>query len=146
MSKVKYKKIIKSSIQEYALKYLNDIKISKTKGSELTFKKLELAKYLTPSVQDISVEMCKFIIKVQMRMLEVKCNFPSKYEDLLCNMCKITECSQEHLLECKVLNGEMSIENVRYNDIYGENIENMVIVAKKLKRNLRMKIELENGM
>ena len=83
-----------------------------------------------------------------MRMLEVKCNFPGKYEDLLCNLCQFTECSQEHLLQCRLLNSEkqVNIENMRYEEIYGENIENMLIVANQLKRNLRKKIELEEEM
>ena len=68
-------------------------------------------------------------------MYPVKCNFRNQYlNNTLCNLCKIEEDRQEHLLECKVLEHfvpEIQKTNVQYKDIFGT-IEQIIQASKLL--------------
>ena len=56
-------------------------------------------------------------------MIDVKCNFSSKFEDTSCNYCMTNEDqTQEHLMRCtKILQQNPLIDNneVMYSDIFG---------------------------
>ena len=63
---------------------------------------LKCSEYITNS--DISSEHSKLLFKFRTRMYSVKTNFRSKFEnDLICNLCASSECSQRHLFVCPVI-------------------------------------------
>ena len=68
-------------------------------------------------------------------MLPVKCNFKNLYlKNLMCDLCKIEEDSQEHLLKCKVLEyfvPEIKETQITYKDIFGT-IEKMIPASSLL--------------
>ena len=70
------------------------------------------------------IETAKFIAKVQTHMVEsVKTNFPSNHKpDLVCNSCRISECSQSHLLYCPELIGSNELVTYipDYQDIFDD--------------------------
>ena len=63
---------------------------------------LKCSEYIINS--DISSEHSKLLFKFRTRMYSVKTNFRSKFEnDLICNLCASSECSQRHLFVCPVI-------------------------------------------
>ena len=79
------------------------------------------------------------------RMYSVKCNFKNNFNhNYICDLCKVEEDSQEHLLKCKVLQHfvpEIQISNVRYEDIFG-NTEEIIEASKLLKKVCKEREEL----
>ena len=70
------------------------------------------------------------------RMYPVKSNFKNQYQkkNLKCDLCKIEEDSQEHLLKCKVLEHfvpEIKDTKIEYKDIFGT-IEKIIPVSSLL--------------
>ena len=58
-------------------------------------------------------------------MINVKCNFSSRYEDLSCDLCNENELqTQEHLLNCsKIIKNCPQLYNnriIQYSDIFGK--------------------------
>ena len=91
--------------------------------------------YLTDT--RIYPDQAKFIFKMRTRMYSVKCNFKNQYNgNYICDLCKIEDDTQEHLLQCKVLQyfvPEILSSNVRYEDIFG-NIDKIIPASKLLNK------------
>ena len=83
----------------------------------------------------INPKDAKFIFKMRTRMYPVKCNFKNQYGDLLlCDLCKLEEDSQEHLLKCKILEHfvpEMRERTLNYANLFG-NLEEITEISKLL--------------
>ena len=77
----------------------------------------------------------------------VKTNFKEKYKpNFLCNLCKLHECNQSHLLYCEKLIGSNELVSYipDYVDIYNDNEpEEQFFIAKIIIENLRKKKILE---
>ena len=88
----------------------------------IDIKELKIADYLKD--KRIHPKDAKFIFKMRTRMYSVKSNFKNQYGDnLYCNLCKIEEDTQEHLLKCKVLQKfipEIEEQNLHYKSIFGD--------------------------
>ena len=78
---------------------------------------------------------------------EVKFNFKGNYngESMKCNACKVSDCTQSHLLECPVLIGgnELITYIPNYEDIFKGEITEQVYIAIIMKENIRRKKMLE---
>ena len=116
--KAKFKKLVRSKIQENALKYLNDLKMSHKKVKTLIYKKA----YLKDS--NLSIEKKQLMFRLRTRMLDIKDNFSFLYLDKECTLgCKDVE-SQEQLLNCDTIIKncvELSEDlEVEYEDIVGD--------------------------
>ena len=135
ISKLSFKNTIKKKANKLAIEYLKKLKAkhSKTKNIEINENKIETAEYLKD--KRIHPKDAKFIFKMRTRMYNVKCNFKNQYGDnLVCNLCKMEEESQEHLLQCKVLKTfvpEISEQDLKYESIFGD-IEDVIKVSKLL--------------
>ena len=147
MPKSKFKRIVKNQTNKFALEYLNLCKSRLNKVKDIQFNELKMANYLLPSGIEVSINLAKFIVKIQTRMIEeVKANFKQKYEgNMLCGSCFESECNQPHLLECPNLLGanEMVTYIPNYCDIFGEDISEQIYIAQLMSENLRRKKELE---
>ena len=81
-----------------------------------------MADYLMPCEMEIPINLAKFIVKIQTRMIkEIKTTFKQKYNgNLICDSCMNHECNQPHLLECPKLLGknEMLTYIPNYQDIF----------------------------
>ena len=114
------------------------MKILKAKHSKTENIKIEILKpnsYLTDT--RIYPDQAKFIFKMRTRMYSVKCNFKNQYNgNYICDLCKIEDDTQEHLLQCKVLQyfvPEILSSNVWYEDIFG-NIDKIIPASKLLNK------------
>ena len=70
-------------------------------------------------------------------MLDIKANFQNTHANMLCIACKDTDETQEHLLLCKVVGDDnMVVEEVpEYLNLFGENLQQKIIVPKILNTN-----------
>ena len=74
-------------------------------------------------------------------MLDVASNYPNKYSSRLCQLCRDEKSldSQEHLLHCPKLGSDNQVmKKMEYRNIFGDDIEKQIEVAKVLKEHLRM--------
>ena len=127
------------AVKSKALKNLNRIKQNHSKGKELEYSYLEMQRYLRPSQINITQQEAITIFRLRTRMTNVKANFKGKYDDLSCEICKQEDETQQHILKCEKIDKERSPE---YNEIFGENVEKQVEIAKvfneKIKRRNRI--------
>ena len=91
--------------------------------------------------------MAKLIVKIKCRMME-ECpmNFKNKYTEYICNVCKLKDLDQEHLLMCKKLleiNKVMTIVP-NYQDVYEDDVMKLKYIAEVLIENIRNKEAIEN--
>ena len=108
-----------------------------------------MPKYLTSENEDFNQEIIKFIVKLQCHMVEnIKFNFKAKFNDNLgCNICEESPCTQKHLLYCKKLLG--CNENVmyipNYEDIFNnDDVSEQNYIAKLMMENWFKKKKLED--
>ena len=95
----------------------------------------------------MKIEEKKLMFRLRNRLIDVKLNFRKKYNgDLNCHLCKLTEESQSHLLNCiVVLNDENikeALEGYTYDDLFSTNLKtqaHMVYVFQSILK-LRSKI------
>ena len=79
---------------------------------------------------------------------EVKTNYKSKYkENMICNACNISECTQQHLLECPILLGcnEKLTYIPNYSDLFENDLSEQVYIASLIKENIKRKNILEEN-
>ena len=128
LSKRTFKKYLRQKVMQSAFRHLMEEKNVHTKMDNISYSKLETQKYLLSKT--MFPEISKFLYKCRTRMLDVKCNFKNLYKCLLCPLCEKEEDSQEHIMNCEIINdGENENE---YLDIFGTNIEKQVKVARVL--------------
>jgi hypothetical protein len=140
MKKEKFGKMLKKSIEEKTLKYLNKIKLKHTKVLHIVHNSLCLQEYLKPENVK-SVNLSKFLFQSRTRMLEVKTNFrnDTKNEDMSCPLNCKDEDDQKHLLECDQIDANCIIgEDVpKYEDLFGNNVVKQMKIAPMLQSRLQ---------
>lgn len=133
--------LVKAAVEKEAFSYLLKKKNgdAETRGhskvAHIKYRRLEIQDYLRPN--RISIQEAKFIFLVRTRMLDIKANFQNAHADMLCVACTDNDETQEHLLQCKVLgDDDMVVEEVpEYLDLFGENLQQKIIVAQILNTN-----------
>ena len=127
MSKDSYKKLIKNKIKEGAFKYLISKRNKRNgKGMEIEYTQLEMQNYLR--TEDIEITNFK-----------IKTHFRNMHENTLCDGCHLQESTIQHTLECKSLieGNEVITYLPNHQDLYGNNEEEQVYVARIIQDNLR---------
>ena len=82
-----FKNMLKQSIAEKALEYLDGKKSSHSKVMNLKHEVLQMQTYLMPSKTKISKEEKQLIFSLRSEMTEVKVNFKRMYENYECEVC-----------------------------------------------------------
>ena len=130
MSKNLYKKYIKKKIKEAALIYLNKLKSKHNKMKNIESKNLKCSSYLTNS--KFTKSETQMLFKVRTRMFNVKENFENMYQnDMLCDLCRMSNCTQAHLLQCEVIKSfvpEIEENEIKYKYIFGNDKEMKKVV------------------
>ena len=101
-SKNSFKSLVKAKMKEFALNYLLKLKGSHTKMANLVYTNLELRKYLKTG--DIPVFEAKNLFRYRVRTANFKENFKGKYQNTGCPFCFVHLDTQEHALNCTVMN------------------------------------------
>ena len=138
-----FKNLVKEKMKEYSHSYLLQEK-EKLKKLENFSSHYGMKEYLSNA--RLSLDQKQLLFNLWTRMIEVKCNYKSKYEEnLLCSLCQTNSMeSQEHLLVCPTLIPLSDIiTNVKYMDIF-DNLEKQMEAAKywskiMVKRKIKFK-------
>ena len=97
MSKSKWKKQVKEKIGKSIEERTKQEMANKTKARTIVEDKWERKKYL----QECDSDTIKDVIKIRLYMWQVNCNYKRDNNDTKCPLCKKSEDTTEHVLECK---------------------------------------------
>ena len=86
------------------------------------------------------IDTMKRVLKVRLRDIPLKCNFPNVFSDKKCvaaPLCSRDE-TNHHLFSCEFMAApnEMSIPDVKYEDIFNDNYQVQEIIANIMYRRL----------
>jgi hypothetical protein len=143
MSEYKFNKLVKSSIQKEAFRYLQQIKSSHSKVLHIQYDQLIMQKYLLPL--SMPTQLAKFLFLSRTRMLQVGANFKGSNPNPVCPLCKSSYDSQNHLLVCPILikNNEICKEIPNYDDLFCQNLTKMSQIAKILSEKYKKRTKME---
>ena len=130
ISKYQLKKQIKESISKKAFEYL--IKKQGSKGKEMKYTELQMAEYLQPNEQEITIQEQRNIFAIRNKMIIISDNYKNTTEICQCGQIE----TMEHIYNCKQWNDNNKIEKTKFEEIYKDNILKQVEVSKKLFKNL----------
>ena len=138
-SENQFKTLVDKCIMKRSLSYLKSEQESKSKVSHLNFTDLKIQKYLEANPH--TYKLGKFICLARSRMLDLGENFKKGKNNIktLCPVCEDREAldSQQHLLVCPQLVQNLLLGNaVKYEDLFGIDLEKQVQVANILQLNL----------
>ena len=66
-------------------------------------------------IQQLNMREVATIMKLKLNMVETKANFPNKYDDRMCIMCKREEETTDHLFKCETYR-RLSNNQLAWND------------------------------
>ena len=123
-----------------ALRYLLDNRGKK--GCEIEYRSLEMADYLLPFNNKLTIEEKCNLFAVRNKMINIQSNFSSKCE-VKC------ECGEKetmnHIYECKLYNNDRKT-TIQYEKVYNGNLKQKIEIYKKFKENLVKKEELRQSI
>ena len=135
MKKGTYMNMIKQRIQTITFENLVKVKLTHSKVKNVEHNGINMQKFLQPNSEQISREEAQLIFKLRCRVSKLKVNMKGKYESLECTACGKSEESQEHILDCAVLNEDKSLENCKYDKIFNGTVSDKLKVARRFKEN-----------
>ena len=125
-------KLVNERVADAAFRYLVKIKNKQSKGKYLEYISLKMQPYLMAQSNLTPHQMCQ-IFQVRPKNLLLKSNFSSQFDN---KDCVVEECggedSQEGLYSCEYLEplNIVTREDVRYEDIYGNDVYKQQIVTQ----------------
>ena len=137
--------MVKQKSIKSALEHLNYNQGSKRQKS----KTILMAPFLTSKNEEFELKTSSFIAKVQTHInANFKSNLKEHYKpNLVYNSCNLSECNQEHLLECSALIGknEVLTHILNYIGIFdNDNIHEQMYISRLMIENLKIKKTIEN--
>ena len=137
LSKVSFRTHIKINIQGLRRQYLNDLKSTTSKSQNCLFSEKPAAYIVDPQFSKQQVEL---LLSLRPKTYDCKITFKPKYgENIFCELCKMFNCTQNHILFCPKIVTYIQKEtlisdeifqdrNVEY--IYG-NVDQQLMIVKK---------------
>ena len=131
LSKYTYSKLIKKSIQDKALEYLNEKK--RSKGQEIEYKEIKMADYLSPGYGNITINDQRNIFAIRNRMVVIPANFKNDKSLEKC-ACGEPE-NMKHIYTCKLWNKGRELE-IEYEEIFENDVSKQLKISKIFFQNL----------
>jgi hypothetical protein len=129
MTKYKFSKMLKVKVRENALIYLTE-KQGK-KGGKIKYSSLEMAEYLQPFSNELSLEQKRELFSIRNRMNDIPENFPKRDEKYKCISGQIEKIT--HIYDCEILSKNKQ-QRVPYEKIFNGNINEQIEVFKLVKQ------------
>ena len=112
---------------------------------------LKMQPYLMPNDAKMKKEECQMIFQMRCRVTDTKVNQKNRYDSHECEACGLTDESQNHVLNCKVIiemHGEFEISEIPpYENIMEGNVNEQANICKifskhlKILQNLKKKVK-----
>jgi hypothetical protein len=112
MKKISFENMIKRSIEDKTLEYLNKQKASHTKVLKLIHTKLKMNRYFLPSEAKQRKDESQLIFKLRSRVTYLKLNYKGIYDSYECEACGLEDESQEHIFKCNEILKRTKEQNV----------------------------------
>ena len=151
MKKQTFINIIKRKIEYKSLKYLEKMKEKHSKVDSLKHPVLKMQPYLMPNDAKMKKEECQMIFQMRCRVTDTKVNQKNRYDSHECEACGLTDESQNHVLNCKVIiemHREFEISEIPpYENIMEGNVNEQANICKifskhlKILQNLKKKVK-----
>ena len=131
ISRNKFKAIIKSKVEQFALIEINEMKRRHSKSSYLHSSSFKTADYLVDG--RFSRTEIQLLSKLRSQTADLKINSPKISSDNLCSSCKLFPESQSHILQCPAIIPKLNLIAVQHcklneESIYGNIDEQLKIV------------------
>ena len=143
-SRSDYKLKIKSIIKQAAFSYLTDKQQHHSKVKDIKYDKLKTQEYMTSSI--FTNEDVQLLHALRSRSTDCKANFKQKYihSNIICDLCKNEEETQQHILECEELRKEYNsedvvTENVTYDSLFCKDVKKQKEVTTLFKELFKAK-------
>ena len=101
VSEETFKKYVKTKVKIKHLEYINKLKKSHSKATNLVCTDLNLAEYLKD--QRLTTKQKQLLFRLRSRTLDVKQNFKDQHKSPWCSSCGLFPETQSHLLQCPEL-------------------------------------------
>ena len=114
----------------------------------MKYEKLQMQNYLSILDIDITNDERKVIFQLRNKMyFQIKTHFRNMYENTQCEGCKSEPLTTQHALECQSLIGKNELITYlpHYKDLYGEDEEEQVYIARIIKRNMRLLSQVQEA-
>ena len=134
MTKNKFNKILKEKIKVSALKYL--LKKKGHKGKEIEYGSLQMAEYLQPFGNKLTVEEKRELFSIRNRMVDIPDNFPRGKTEFKC-ICGEQE-NMSHLYNCELLS-EKKEKRLEYEKIFNGTINQQIEIFRIIQQNLNQR-------
>ena len=135
MRKITYMKMIKDKNRLKSFEKLTKKKLSHSKVMEIEHSLIKIQKYLQPNSMKMTREDAQLIFHLRCRVTEAKVNLKGKYDDLECGACGLVEESQQHIVECKMLNNNKIFEEIKYEKLFNGTVAEKLKIAYKFREN-----------
>ena len=130
LKKKKLSTILKKAIQTKSFEDLLEKQTSYSKGSNLSYGQFQMRSYFKSKI--ISTRQAKLVFQFRSRMVQVKENFKTNSQNLLCPCCLKEDDNQRHLIFCEKLT-KSQVSQIEYNSIFGNFDEKICNVIPKLE-------------
>ena len=131
MTKNKFNTILKEKVKENALKYL--LEKQGKKGKEIVYTTLEMAEYLQPFGNKLTVAEKRDLFSYRNRMVNIPSNFPKGKTEYTC-ICGEKE-NMKHIYNCELLS-EKKEQGLDYEKIFNGTINQQIDVFRIVKQKL----------
>ena len=142
--KWQFKILIKDKIRKHSFEYLKSENLKLKKTRRIEQKDVGMQKYLCPN-DSINSEMAAFIFSIRSGTTDIKDWNSFRYENNLCYGCEEKEENFEHLMFCQKLspNHEIIEEKIAIEEIFGDNLEYIIKIAKIAWKRFKFRQELK---
>ena len=138
MKKDSFKNGLKKKLKEKATLFLFNYREKHSKTKNLTNFKLQ--PYLTSD--KLTTREKKLLFSLRTRSIDVKRNYKNKFKfNMSCSLCRddSQEETETHLLECSKIITKINTKDVKYEDIFSENIDKQVKITKIFNQVMKTK-------
>ena len=140
MSKLTFKKLVKEKTKKAAFIYLIEEKKKQSKITDVKYERLEMQEYLMEGNKN--TKLSKLIFKARGRTLAIKTHKKWKFDDNICVGCEDKMETENEFLTCRGLG---DVENVSYEMVFGESVEDMIKLAKVIRQRLKAREKILDG-
>ena len=137
---------LKTAVTVKAFEYLSEVQQKHSKSKNIQYSELKLQEYLRSHRSGTINEKAR-LFQIRSRMLQLKSNFKTGQENIMCTLCEAEEETQTHLLICPVLSSNSVISDCNipvYEDIYSEDANRVEAIGRILMEKYELWKEKQN--
>ena len=149
MNKAKFKKMVKSHVNQAAFCYLKSLKEGHSKMEKLNYSKFEKASYLNSPM--FNTESIQLLLALRTRTVRgIKNDFRGMYTDIQCPLKCGEDDTLQHILQCSILksqhtSSDMSHTDIEYKDVFSSDIIKQKQVTELYQQLLNIRTNLLNS-